>query len=94
MNQCLDKKDIYKEIFCVLAHFNNDVIQKIPTPLFRQVVDLAADSEIDVLIDMDKTIEEQNISEESKAILSLIYYKYIADVDEQNELIMLWKNND
>ena len=94
MKQILDKKDVYKEVFTVLSNFNDEVIKKIPNSVFNKIIDLAADSEIKVNIDVTKPLEEQDISEESKNILSLIYYKYIADNDEKKELIKLWDSND
>lgn len=94
MKQILDKKDVYKEVFTVLSNFNDEVIKKIPNSVFNKIIDLAADSQIKVNIDATKPLEEQNISEESKNILSLIYYKYIADNDEKKELIKLWDSND
>ena len=60
----------------------------------NKIIKLSADSKIEVNIDVNKTIEEQNISEESKNMLSLIYYKYIANNNEKKELIKLWEFND
>ena len=94
MNQTIDKNDIYKEVFMVLSNFNDDVIKKIPNSVFDKIIKLSADSKIEVNIDVNKTIEEQNISEESKNMLSLIYYKYIANKNEKKELIKLWEFND
>ena len=51
-------------------------------------------NEIEVNIDISKELEEQNISQESKDMISLLYYKYIADDDEKIELIKIWSNND
>lgn len=36
----------------------------------------------------------QNISEETKDIISLIYYNYFADDKEKNEIAKIWKEND
>lgn len=94
MNQTIDKNDIYKEVFMVLSNFNDDVIKKIPNSVFDKIIKLSADSKVEVNIDVNKTIEEQNISEESKNMLSLIYYKYIANNNEKKELIKLWEFND
>ena len=94
MNQTIDKNDIYKEVFMVLSNFNDDVIKKIPNSLFDKIIKLSADSKVEVNIDVNKNIEEQNISEESKNMLSLIYYKYIANNNEKKELIKLWEFND
>jgi hypothetical protein len=55
---------------------------------------MAADSKIEVSIDISKGLEEQDISQECKDMISLIYYKYIADNDEKKELIKIWAEND
>lgn len=90
----MEKKDVYKEVFVVLSNFNNEIIEKIPSRVFNKIANLAADSEIEVNIDMTKELEEQNISQESKDMISLLYYKYIADDDEKIELIKIWSNNE
>lgn len=94
MKQNIDKKDIYKEVFVVLSHFNQELIEKIPQQVFNKLIELAADSEHNVVIDVSKTIDKQDISEESKDIISLIYYNCIADEQEKKELVSLWDYND
>ncbi len=90
----LDKKDIYKEVLMVLTNLNSELVQKIPEKVFNKLIELAADSDMRVVIDTTKPIEEQNISEESKDIISLIYYNCIADEKEKKELIEIWNYND
>ena len=90
----MEKKDVYKEVFVVLSNFNKEIIEKIPSRVFNKIANLAADSEIEVNIDMTKELEDQNISEESKDMISLLYYKYIADDNEKLELIKIWSNNE
>ena len=94
MKYLIDKKDIFKEVLLVLSHFNEDLIKKIPQKVFIKLVNLAADSDCDINIDINKSIEEQEISEESKDIISLIYYSCIADELEKKELINIWNQND
>ena len=94
MAKMVDKKDIYKEVIIVLSNFNKEVIQKIPDSVFSKLIDLAADSTHTVNIDINKELEEQNLFEESKEMISLIYYKYIAEDDEKKELVKIWKDND
>ena len=90
----LDKKDIYKEVLVVLGYFSEELIQKIPNKVFNRLIDLAADSQHKVNIDVTRGLAEQDICEESKDIISLIYYSCIADEYEKNELIKLWNYND
>ena len=93
MKNSMAKKDVYKEVFVVLSYFNETVIKKIPSTVFNEIIDFAADSNLEVEIDVTKKLKDQNISEESKSIISLIYYKYIVD-DEKQEVINIWREND
>lgn len=56
--------------------------------------ELAADSEADFYIDAEKSLNEQDISEESKDLISLIYYNYIADENEKREILKSWDFNE
>lgn len=94
MEMMVDKKDLYKEVLIVLSNFNKDIIKKIPDNIFIKLVEMAADSKKEVNIDLNKKLEEQDVSQECKEMIALIYYQYIADSDEKKELIKIWKEND
>lgn len=94
MEKMVDKKDVYKEVLIVLSNFDKEIVQKIPDSVFKELINLAADSELEVNIDINKSLEEQNLSEESREIISLIYYKYIAEEAEKKDLIKIWDFND
>lgn len=89
-----EKNDICKEVLTVLSCFSNDLIEKIPNKFLKKLSELAADSKADFYIDTEKNLSEQNISEESKDLISLIYYNFIADKDEKNELLKIWNENE
>lgn len=55
---------------------------------------MAKKSKLEVKIDANKKLINQNISEETKDIISLIYYNYFADDKEKNEIAKIWKEND
>lgn len=88
------KEIVFKEVITILSYFKEDLIMKIPSKVFKKLRELAGDSEGEIYIDPEKSIEEQNISEESKDIISLIYYIYIAKEDEKNEILKLWNDNE
>jgi hypothetical protein len=44
--------------------------------------------------DETKTLEEQNISEDAKTILAIIYFRYFAKENEKSELISIMQEND
>lgn len=86
--------DISKEAITFLAFFDNEMIKKIPSHVIAELCEEAADSTMDFFIDANKTFEEQNISEQSKDLISLIYYNYIADETEKEEIQNKWNLND
>lgn len=89
-----EKNDVYKEVLTVLAYFNDELIEKIPDKILKKLNELAADSKTDFYIDTEKNLDEQNISEESKDLISLIYYDFVADKNEKNELLKIWNENE
>lgn len=86
--------DLFKEALTVLAYLDNNIIEKIPTHVFEKLKELAADSKKDFYIDTEKGLAEQNISEECKDLISLIYYDFAADEDEKKEILKSWNENE
>lgn len=86
--------DISKETLTFLAFFDNEMVNKIPNKVMVKLCEEAADSMKDFFIDPNKNFEDQEISEESKNFISLIYYNYIADEVEKKEIENKWKDND
>ena len=86
--------DISKETLTFLAFFDSNIIKKIPDYVIEKLSKYASDSKLDYYIDKNKKFEEQDISEESKNLISLIYYSYIAKSDEKEEILKKWNFND
>ena len=86
--------DISKETLTFLAFFDNEMVNKIPNKVMVKLCEEAADSMKDFFIDPNKNFEDQEISEESKNFISLIYYNYIADEVEKKEIENKWNDND
>lgn len=86
--------DISKETLTFLAFFDKKMIEKIPANIIKRLCDEAADSNLDFYIDASRTFEEQEISEKSKDLISLIYYYCIAEEDEQKEILKQWNLNE
>ena len=89
-----ENSNIYKEVFITLSCFSNDLIDKIPNNVLEKIADLSLDSNENVYINKDKSLKDQNISEESKDLISLIYYNYIASDKEKEWLFKLWNENE
>lgn len=86
--------DISKETLTFLAFFDSKMIEKIPTHIITRLCEEAADSKLDFYIDINKSFEDQKISEKSKDLISLIYYNYIAEEDEKEEILNQWHLNE
>lgn len=86
--------DVAKEVFCVLYYFDNELIKKIPVKFLTYIKELATASNKEVNIDIQKELDEQNISEESKDLIALIYYSYIANKEEKEKIVQLWNENE
>jgi len=94
MNKILEMNDICKEVFMILSYLDNELLNKIPNKFLKFLTDQAADSNHDFYINPNKDLNEQDISEESKDLLALIYYSYIANENQQKELSKIWNENE
>lgn len=86
--------DISKEVLTFLAFFDNAMIEKIPAHTIAKLCEFAADSNLDFYIDITKGFEEQEISEKSKDLISYIYYDYIAEESEKQDILKQWDLNE
>lgn len=88
--------DVALETLEVLKYFNTEFTSRISKSFLNSLEELAkkSKSESEVKIDVNKKLIDQNISEETKDIISLIYYNYFADDKEKNEIAKIWKEND
>ena len=86
--------DVALETLEVLKYFNTEFTSKISESFLNSLKELAKKSKLEVKIDANKKLINQNISEETKDIISLIYYNYFVDDKEKNEIAKIWKEND
>ena len=94
MEKIQESKEICKEVLTILSCFDEEIISKMPDSILHELMYVAADSDVEYYIDIDKSLEEQDISEESKNLISLIYYSYIAEEEEKKELQDIWNKNE
>ncbi len=90
----LEMNDIAKETIEILNLFNPSFTAKISTKFLKYLNKLAENSTKTVSIAKNKKLKEQYISDESKDLISIIYYNYIATDEEKRKIIKIWKNND
>lgn len=85
--------DIAKELIIVLSYFDEDLVSRIPNNFLKYINDLAADSTKEFYIDKERKLSEQNISEDCKDLIGLIYYLYFTNSKEKDEILDMWTEN-
>ena len=93
MRDVQEISDISKETLTFLAFFDDKMIKKIPGHIIAKLCEDAANSKLDFYIEKDKSFIEKKISENSKDLIALIYYSYIAEEDEKKEILKQWNLN-
>lgn len=81
-----------REVYEVIDNMSLEDTQMISPAFLKKLYD-AADWSYDFQYDRKKSFEEQNLSEDSRAILGIIYMRYFASVEEKAELYRQIKNN-
>ena len=82
------------EVLTVLEYVDYKLKEKIPMNIYNYLKELAYKSNYNFEFDETKSLEEQNISEQGKDFLALIYYSYIAENNEKEQLEKIWKYNE
>ena len=89
-----DMSDTAMEVITVLEYTDNSICYKIPDRFINELKKLAETSNKKIEIDETRSLNEQKISEESKDLLALIYYSYIADEEEKKKIVKKWNENE
>lgn len=86
--------DLAKEMLTILAYCDSKFIDKIPDYIFKKLNDLAADSKKEFYINKNKTLLEQDITEECRDLLGYIYFTYMTNSLEKKEILNTIIEND
>ena len=89
--QSLDN-DTCKELLTLISYSDQDIQDKIPQEIYAYLMNKAADSNKEVLIDVSKPLEDQNLSEQVLDLFSLLYFNYVATDIEKNNLLNILNN--
>ena len=90
----MEISDVAKETVEILKYFDSNFISKISTNFLNFLKYLASKSNINVTIDKNKKLKEQDVSEECKSLIALIYHDYIADEEEKKKIEKIWNENE
>lgn len=94
MTDSQEINDIAKETIYVLKNFNPTFTSKISKRILKDLEELAKTSKKEVKIDKTKSLKNQNILPETKDMIALLYYNYIALPEEKKEIIQKWNENE
>lgn len=81
------------EVNEIFKYLDANILNKIPTKLIEEFKKIKNDT-YSFQYNTSKTLIEQNISEETKDLLSAIYLRYCADNKTTKELIEICREND
>lgn len=76
----------FTEVYDIVKHLDNSLYNKIPNQ-FIEMLKQNMDTNYNVNIDYSKKINEQELLQDTKVILSLIYRDYICSKEKSQELI-------
>ena len=82
----------YKETYEILRTLSEEDVNKIPKEMIK-MFEVKMDKEYDFKIDLNKTFEEQNFSDITKAIIANLFRDYWA-TSEQRERIIAKENQE
>lgn len=75
------------EVYSIINHLDKNLYKKIPNN-FINMIENNRDLKYDVNIDYTKNINEQNLLQETRVILSLIYRDYLCTKEEREKIIL------
>ena len=80
---------------CILEHCDKSFVNRIPIKILNKLKSIKSNSSItNIKIYKNRKIEEQDISEDTKNFIALLYYNYVENVKERKDIINIWIKND
>lgn len=89
-----ETNNVAKETIEILKYFDSKFLSKISENFLKELRQLAKDSNLEVKIDKNKKLKEQEISDETKSLISIMYYRYFATEEEKKDIIKIWNSNE
>lgn len=86
--------DTAKEFLTILSYCDTSFINSIPENVLNKLKFLAADSTREYYIDKTKKLSEQNISEDCKDLLGIMYFMYMTNANTKDKMLDIWLKNE
>jgi len=94
MNEEHLSSDVLKEVLTIILYSDSSIQNKIPTEIIQKITNLAKESEKEIHLDKNKSLEDQGLSPISLDMFALLYYLYVAQTDEKDKILSSWVSND
>ncbi len=88
MNENITYEKVLREVEHILQNSPKEIQDKIPNDFRNAIIEKMDVNYIPEPYDENKTLDEQNISEETKKILASIYRDYLVSDEERKKLII------
>ncbi len=85
-------ENIYAEIWELFKYLDVEFLMKIPSSVLNEIKNHKNDL-WNYKYDIKKNLEDQQILEETKDYLSILFYKYFCNNEEKKELFEQWIKN-
>lgn len=87
-NNNLTLKNALKEVDYIIQNLPLGIQKKIPSDFRKSIVENMNESYVPNAFDENKSLEEQNILDETKLILAAMYRDYIVSDEERDNLVI------
>ena len=94
VERIINNIDVAKELFVVLSYFEDSFIKKIPNDILLKISDMAAESEKEVYIEENKEFIQQGLSNECMEAIGILYFLYVMNEEQRDEIIKQWMENE
>lgn len=94
MNQPTTINDAAKETLEIFRYMDDSFVSQIPNEFLAELEKFASQSNKDFQVDAKKKLLEQDVLEETKDLLSFLYYSYGANEAEKREIQKVWNDNE
>ena len=94
MTNQVEISNVAKETLYILEYFNPEFVAKIPLNFKNDLKDIAKNSNMTIRIEENRKLKEQPILEETKELIALIYYSYVATEEQKKKLTEIWSENE
>jgi len=86
--------DVANEVVTVFNYTDEKLLENLPKEILKYLQITAKQSEKECNLEYGKSLSEQNISEESKNLIALLFGLYMADEKDREYIKKCWDNNE